>query len=115
MVNVCVLVDGFWKVLGYACVNLARSHGVCVFGKGWVGLYLCKYVGFRQLLVLTILRILFVSIVLMVFIVGCCDALVTDLACVGTGTYVGAEGAQALAQAVENNSTLTTLNLRGTC
>ena len=69
-----------------------------MLGKGWVGLYLRGYVDFRQLLVLTTIRILLVSVVLMVLMVGCCDALVTDLACVGTGNDVGDEGAQALAE-----------------
>ena len=68
------------------------------------------------LLVLTTIRILFVRVVVVVFMVGCCDAVVTDLVVGrGTGNNVGAEGAQALAQALENNSTLTTLDLHCTC
>ncbi len=47
--------------------------------------------------------------------VGCCNAILTDFMYVGTGNGVGAKGAQALAKALENNSTLTTLNLEGTC
>ncbi len=70
---------------------------------------------FRQLLVLTIFRISFVSVVLMVFMVGCCNAFVTDFVFVGTDNKVGLEGAQALAQALENNSTLTSLNLSCAC
>ena len=60
-------------------------------------------------------RISFVTVVLVVFMVGCCDAVVTNFVYVRTGNKVGDEGAQALAQALENNSTLTTLNLWGTC
>ena len=84
-------------------------------GKGWVGLYLCRYVDFSQLLLLTTFRILFVSVMLNVSMVGCCDALITDFLYVATDNNVGDEGAQALAQALENNSTLTTLDLAGTC
>ena len=84
-------------------------------GKGWFGLYLCRYVDFRQLLFLTTICILFVSVVLVVFMVGCCDAVVTNFLYVATENNVGNEGVQALAQALENNSTLTTISLWSTC
>ena len=49
------------------------------------------------------------------YMVGCCNGLVTDFVYVGTDNGVGVEGAQALAKALEENSTLKTLNLQGTC
>ena len=53
---------------------------------------MCIYVEFRKLLVLTTIRILFVSVVVVVFMVGCCDAVVTDLVVVEQGTALALKG-----------------------
>ena len=53
---------------------------------------MCIYVEFRKLLVLTTIRILFVSVVVVVFMVGCCDAVVTDLVVVEQTTALALKG-----------------------
>ena len=53
---------------------------------------MCIYVEFRKLLVLTTIRILFVRVVVVVFMVGCCDAVVTDLVVVEQTTAFAMKG-----------------------
>ena len=50
------------------------------------------HVEFRKLLVLTTIRILFVRVVVVVFMFGCCDAVVTDLVVVEQGTALAIKG-----------------------